>query len=72
MTRRGYNAFPLIYRPDARSGSEDLARAIAYLHEHAAEIDVFEGLNHGFGLGEGTIAEGWIDHAIVFWERQRA
>lgn len=35
-----------------------------------AEIDVFEGLPHGFGLGEGTIAEGWIDHAIAFWEKQ--
>lgn len=35
-----------------------------------AEIEVFEGLPHGFGLGEGTIAEGWIDHAIAFWEKQ--
>lgn len=35
-----------------------------------AEIDVFEGLPHGFGLGEGTAAEGWIDHAVSFWERQ--
>jgi len=25
-----------------------------------AEIDIFNGLPHGFGLGEGTIAEGWI------------
>ena len=37
-----------------------------------AEIEVFEGLPHGFGLGEGTVAEGWIDHAIDFWERQMA
>ena len=35
-----------------------------------AEIDIFDGLLHGFGLGEGTIAEGWIDHAIRFWEKQ--
>ena len=35
-----------------------------------AEIEVFDGLPHGFGLGEGTVAEGWIDHAIAFWERQ--
>lgn len=32
-----------------------------------AEIIVFPGLSHGFGLGEGTIAEGWIDKAIEFW-----
>lgn len=34
-----------------------------------AEIEVFEGLPHGFGLGEGTKAEGWINNAIKFWER---
>ena len=35
-----------------------------------AEIQVFEGLHHGFELGEGTTAEGWINRAIAFWERQ--
>jgi hypothetical protein len=34
-----------------------------------AEIEVFQGLSHGFGLGEGTVAEGWIDNAIKFWEK---
>ncbi|MCS7232854.1 MAG: hypothetical protein NZ900_01940 [Synergistetes bacterium] len=34
-----------------------------------AEIRIFHGLSHGFGLGEGTIAEGWIDDAIKFWEK---
>jgi acetyl esterase/lipase len=24
---------------------------------------------HGFGTGVGTDAEGWVDHAISFWER---
>ena len=27
------------------------------------------GLGHGFGLGTGTAAEGWIDDAVRFWER---
>ena len=35
-----------------------------------AEIDVFKGLAHGFGLGEGTVAEGWVNRAVRFWERQ--
>ena len=35
-----------------------------------AEIEVFDGLPHGFGLGEGTVAEGWLDRAVAFWERQ--
>lgn len=33
-----------------------------------AEIEIFNGLEHGFGLGEETIAEGWINNAISFWE----
>ena len=160
LSKQGYNAFALIYRPGAQTACEDLARAIAFLHEHAeeldidmtdyslwggsagarmaawlgtygteefgedvyprpaavimqytglsevtgeepptyccvgtsdgiapyrvmeervrriqengtdAEIEVFEGLPHGFGLGEGTVAEGWINRAIDFWERQ--
>jgi acetyl esterase/lipase len=27
------------------------------------------GLGHGFGLGTGTAAEGWVDEAVRFWER---
>ena len=159
LSKNGYNAFALIYRPGADTACEDLARAIACLHEHAqelqidmtdyslwggsagarmaawlgsygtayfgeeeypataavimqytglssvtgqepptyacvgtsdyiasyesmeqyisrirrngtdAEIEVFTGLSHGFGLGEGTVADGWIDHAIDFWQQ---
>ena len=29
----------------------------------------FAGLGHGFGLGIGTIAEGWFEQAVAFWER---
>lgn len=32
------------------------------------EFHVYPGLSHGFGLGTGTIAEGWINDAILFWE----
>lgn len=159
LSEKGYNAFALIYRPGADTACEDLARAIAFLHENAqelqidmtdyslwggsagarmaawlgsdgteiygeasypapaavimqytglsevtgnepptyacvgtsdsiasyrsmenyirriqdngtdAQIEVFEDLRHGFGLGEGTVAQGWIDHAVSFWER---
>ena len=34
------------------------------------EFHAYEGLRHGFGLGTGTIAEGWIDNAVAFWEKQ--
>ena len=35
-----------------------------------AMIEVFPGLSHGFGLGEGTVAEGWLNNAVKFWEKQ--
>lgn len=160
LSKKGYNAFALIYRPGAQTACEDLARAIAFLHERAeklqidmtdyslwggsagarmaawlgsygteafgekayprpaavimqytglsevtgeepptyncvgtsdgiasyrtmeerirqiqgqgtdTEIEVFDGLPHGFGLGEGTVAEGWLDNAAAFWEKQ--
>ena len=38
-----------------------------------AGIDVeylkFKNAGHGFGLGIGSDAEGWIEHAIRFWEK---
>jgi len=40
------------------------AGAIVEHHEYPA-------LGHGFGLGTGTSAEGWIDSALRFWERAR-
>lgn len=159
LSRKGYNAFALIYRPGSDTGCEDLSRAISFIMDNAEElkvskmnyslwggsagarlaawlgsfgtkrfigkvfdkpsavimqytglsevygnepptynvvgtndwianyrvmqnrisrikkngtdamIDVFNGLSHGFGLGRGTVSEGWIDHAIKFWER---
>ena len=158
LSKKGYNAFALIYRPGARTACEDLARSIAFLHEHAdelgidmsdyslwggsagarmaawlgaygtsafgekqypkpaavimqytglsevrgdepptyacvgtsdgiasyrsmeryisriknngtnAKIEVFDGLSHGFGLGQNTVADGWLDRAVMFWE----
>lgn len=34
----------------------------------ATEFRAYESLGHGFGLGTGTVAEGWINDAIAFWE----
>ena len=34
------------------------------------EFHHYPGLPHGFGLGTGTVAEGWLDEAVAFWEAQ--
>lgn len=160
LSKKGYNAFALIYRPGSQTACEDLARAISFIFEHAKELEVdtdcyslwggsagarmaawlgsygpaafggddlpqagtvimqytghtdytendpptyvcvgesdgianwrtmqnrlerlsafgidtefhsYPGLGHGFGLGTGTVAEGWFDDAVAFWEKQ--
>ena len=35
------------------------------------EFHVYQGLGHGFGLGTGTVAEGWFDLAVNFWEENK-
>lgn len=160
LSKKGYNAFALIYRPGAQTACEDLARAISFIFAHADELEVDTGsysvwggsagarmvawlgsygpvafggddlprpsavimqytgysdyskndpptyacvgendgianwrtmkqridnmkalgidtefhaypnLGHGFGLGTGTSAEGWLDDAVAFWEKQ--
>lgn len=34
------------------------------------EFHVYKGLGHGFGIGTGTVAEGWVADAIAFWEER--
>lgn len=40
LSRHGYTAFTLQYRPGAATGCEDLARAISVIHAHADELGV--------------------------------
>ena len=36
------------------------------------EFHAYEGLSHGFGIGTGTIAEGWVKDALDFWRQNRS
>ena len=38
----------------------------------STEFHAYNGLPHGFGLGTGTVAEGWINDAIRFWNQQHS
>jgi len=46
-----------------------MERRIAALRQGGTQVEYhkFKNLGHGFGLGTGTSAEGWIDDAIRFW-----
>ena len=35
-----------------------------------SEFHAYDGLPHSFGLGIGTAAEGWIEDAAAFWQKQ--
>lgn len=35
----------------------------------SVELKVFPDAAHGFGLGTGTSAEGWVNDAVAFWEK---
>ena len=37
-------------------------------HNVKYKYTLYKGLNHGFGIGEGTVAENWVAESIEFWE----
>nr|WP_246629375.1 prolyl oligopeptidase family serine peptidase [Mesobacillus maritimus] len=46
-------------------------RRVANLRNAGIDVEYipFKKAGHGFGLGIGTDAEGWINQAIEFWEK---
>ncbi len=51
-----------------------MERRVAALRRAGTDVEyhVYRGVGHGFGLGVGTSAEGWIADAVRFWARQIA
>ena len=49
-----------------------MERRVAALRRAGTEVEYhkYPGVGHGFGLGVGTSAEGWIAHAVRFWAKQ--
>jgi acetyl esterase/lipase len=48
-----------------------MERRVAALRRLGTEVEYrkYRGVGHGFGLGTGTTAEGWIGEALRFWTR---
>jgi len=63
--------FVVVGEHDSIAPPSAMERRIEALRQAGTEVEYykFSNLGHGFGLGTGTSAEGWIDDAIQFWEK---
>jgi acetyl esterase/lipase len=74
----GHTSFSENYPPVFITVSEDdrivnvsvVDRRVENLRNAGIEVDYrkYKNAGHGFGLGTGTDADGWIEYAIRFWE----
>ena len=74
----GHTSFSENYPPAFITVSEDdrivnvsvVDRRVENLRNAGIEVEYrkYKNAGHGFGLGVGTAAEGWIEYAIQFWE----
>jgi acetyl esterase/lipase len=64
--------FVVVGERDGISPPSTMERRVALLRRAGIEVEYhkYPGLGHGFGLGTGTSAEGWIADAIRFWAQQ--
>lgn len=64
--------FAVVSEDDAIASSSVMYQRIENLKKFGipAEILTFQNVGHGFGLGVGTEAEGWLNEAVRFWEEQ--
>lgn len=57
---------------DGIAPAATMERRVAALRRLGTDVDYrkYKGIGHGFGLGTGTVAEGWIEDAMRFWNKQ--
>jgi acetyl esterase/lipase len=57
---------------DSIAPPSTMRRRVDALRRAGADVEYHEyrGVGHGFGLGDGTSAEGWVQRAVAFWARQ--
>ena len=76
LSKKGYNAFALIYRPGAQTACEDLARAIRFIFDHADELEVDIKTSLLLPMGRlGRSANGgvaWVLRCRSLWRRRSA
>lgn len=60
LSKKGYNAFAVIYRPGAQTACEDLARAISFIFDHAHELEVDTENYSLWGGSAGARMSAWV------------
>jgi acetyl esterase/lipase len=62
--------FVIVGENDLIANVSTVENRVAAMKKAGVEVDYrkYKNLGHGFGLGVGTGAEGWIEHAVQFWE----
>ena len=63
--------FVVVGEQDAIAPPPVMARRVDRLRGQGTTVEFhrYPNVGHGFGLGTGTSAEGWVRAAIRFWER---
>lgn len=63
--------FVVVGRQDGTAPPTAMERRVAALRANGTSVEfkVFPGVGHGFGIGAGTSAEGWVKDAVQFWEQ---
>jgi acetyl esterase/lipase len=63
--------FAIVGENDGIAPPVTMETRVAALRQAGVEVEYhkYKDLGHGFGLGSGTSAEGWISDAIRFWEK---
>lgn len=64
-------AFVTVAANDGIANITTVERRVANLRKAGVEVEYrrYETAGHGFGLGTGTDAEGWLDLAVLFWKK---
>lgn len=63
--------FAVVGQQDGIAPPAAMERRVSAIRANGTSVEfkVFPGVAHGFGLGTGTSAEGWVEDAVAFWEK---
>ena len=66
------STFVVVGERDGIASPSVMKRRVEALCKLGTEVEFhrYHDVGHGFGLGSGTTAEGWVDRAVRFWEKE--